>query len=242
MRELTMKVNYLESKNSGLNQPTILQSSIDDWPAVNKWCPEFIQSIGSDIHVRAVVGNKEQGNHKIYGTTLSEVVNKAGVYLKEFDLFKNVPSLKSDVNFSNFRKPGQLLHSYAWIGNENTETGLHYDLMNNFLFHIYGKKTFYLLDKKFVKEIPKRKNYDMYSRNGDIDLRLLSNHPLNEYVIRADLEPGDVLYVPKGWWHQVENNSFTISVSGFVSSFINIAPLYMQETLLQWSQRLLVRP
>uniref|UniRef100_A0A0A9WZH7 HSPB1-associated protein 1 n=1 Tax=Lygus hesperus TaxID=30085 RepID=A0A0A9WZH7_LYGHE len=35
-------------------------------------------------------------------------------------------------------------------------------------------------------------------------------------AIMVDLDPGDVLYVPNGWWHYVENLSSAISVNTWI--------------------------
>lgn len=107
-----------------------------------------------------------------------------------------------------------------WIGPANTFTPLHHDLTNNLLVQFVGRKQIVLVSPA---DTPRLYNdLHVFSAIGDLaDPGLdTSLHPLLnglrfEILI---LNPGDALFIPIGWWHQVR--SFDFSVSATYTNFL----------------------
>jgi hypothetical protein len=56
----------------------------------------------------------------------------------------------------------------------------------------------------------------------ELATRLRGRHAL----YRVDLAPGDALYVPHGWWHEVVNLQASILLSGFFGSTPRVLGLW----------------
>ena len=95
------------------------------------------------------------------------------------------------------------------------KTPYHYDLTNNLFIQIYGQKEFTLIS-------PDQTNY-MYNNihvYSDIPSFDYTNDELNKYpdfnnvkLIKFIINPGDILFIPIGWYHKVKGLSDTISLS-----------------------------
>jgi hypothetical protein len=103
-------------------------------------------------------------------------------------------------------KPGML-----WIGPGGTFTPLHFDLTNNLLAQIVGTKHLVLLPPS---ETPKLANTrHVFSDVHDVtDPDCLARYPQAETARQYEvtLNPGDLLYIPVGWWHQVVAEDFSV--------------------------------
>ncbi|OAF70153.1 HSPB1-associated protein 1 [Intoshia linei] len=109
-----------------------------------------------------------------------------------------------------------------WIGSRGSYTPLHRDSYGyNLVIQIFGRKTWILFppqDDKYLK--PSRKNYEessIYSKINLLNPTLQDVDSLNKcsphYVV---LEAGDVLYVPRGWWHFVISEEFSFTINTWV--------------------------
>jgi hypothetical protein len=88
-----------------------------------------------------------------------------------------------------------------------TRTALHFDTVENFNIQIEGEKNFWLYPPRIRGMYPHRLN-SQASYVSPVDPRKLDrqaypNFPESE-GIEAVLRPGDLLYLPYGWWHQVD--------------------------------------
>jgi lysine-specific demethylase 8 len=111
---------------------------------------------------------------------------------------------------------GQIQSVNAWIGPRRTVTPLHTDPHHNLLCQVYGTKAVVLF--------PPSESANMYpfqtglsTNSSQVDARRpdLLQFPgfANAAGLRCVLRPGQVLYLPVGWWHYVESLSPSISVS-----------------------------
>jgi hypothetical protein len=111
-------------------------------------------------------------------------------------------------------EPGRV-EAMFWIGPKNTFTPLHHDLTNNLLVQFVGRKRVILVSPA---ETPRLYNdVHVFSRVGNLaapDLDLAA-YPLVEGVTFAEviLNPGDALFIPIGWWHQITSLDFSVSAT-----------------------------
>ncbi|XP_052091231.1 HSPB1-associated protein 1 homolog isoform X2 [Mytilus californianus] len=118
--------------------------------------------------------------------------------------------------------------STIWIGSEGCYTNCHYDTYGfNLVAQIYGRKRWTLFPPSDTKYMyPTRIPYEESSVFSQVNVKkpdtttfhlFKNSHP--HVVI---LEPGDVLYVPRHWWHFVESLETSISINTWVEMFIQI--------------------
>lgn len=108
-------------------------------------------------------------------------------------------------------------HSYfLFIGAGNTITSLH-SHGSTFLSQIYGRKLATLIHPKFIERCsPTWQGGKFVSRCG-VDIMKPDFEKFPELksieVHQTILEPGDVLYIPDGWLHDIRGLSTSISIS-----------------------------
>lgn len=136
-----------------------------------------------------------------------------------------------------------------WIGNR-TVAATHYDISYNFACSLVGRRRFTLFPPDQVRNLypgpleptPGGQVVSMVdARAPDLDLYPRFRDALAAAQV-AELEPGDVLFYPALWWHQVEAlEPFNV----MINYWWNLAPAFMdspQHTLLHALLSLRDRP
>jgi len=99
-----------------------------------------------------------------------------------------------------------------WLGPKGTITPLHCDAINVLFVQITGSKKFVLAPSHEVVHI-----YNERSLFSSVDPACVDAAAFPDAVdIRwraVEVEAGDILFIPLGWWHWVYANSESISVS-----------------------------
>ena len=100
-----------------------------------------------------------------------------------------------------------------WLSKKNTITKLHRDTADNLIIQIYGIKKWIIyplnLQKYlyYTKTLPQQ-NYSSQRSQVNIKKPDLNKYPLFKHIKNYKLEimmyPGDLLYLPLGWGHEVE--------------------------------------
>ncbi|CAK6971715.1 HSPB1-associated protein 1 homolog [Scomber scombrus] len=139
-------------------------------------------------------------------------------------LFQDQPSMFEDVKWSEFgfeERNGR--ESTLWIGTKGANTPCHLDSYGcNLVLQVQGRKRWHLFPPEDTSKLyPTRIPYEESSVFSQVDIL----HPdLKKFpdfqkarAHTVTLEPGQVLYVPKHWWHYVESvDPITVSVNSWI--------------------------
>lgn len=214
------------------SRPVVLANAVSDWPASKKWSPDYlIEKIGNRIveyqgdRSSAADFETNKDAHK-RRSTFPEFMDLA-MNAKDNDYY--ITAYNSEVNQEALaplgddlgtldeylrHEPGRL-EAMFWIGPKNTFTPLHHDLTNNLLVQFVGRKRVTLASPA---ETPRLYNdVHVFSRVRNVtapDLDLAA-FPLLEGAFFQEiiLKPGDALFIPIGWWHQITSLDFSVSAT-----------------------------
>ncbi|WP_440879843.1 cupin-like domain-containing protein [Tenacibaculum sp. C7A-26P2] len=195
-------------------KPVVIERFIEDWPAYSKWSLDYMKDIAGDKKVPLYddrpVDYKDGFNEPHAVMKMSEYVDLLKKEPTKFRIFlwnilKEVPQLQKDFKFPDFGLRLMKGLPMLFFGGKNSYTFMHYDidLANIFHFHFEGKKKCILFDQKQNKYLYKIPNSLITREDIDFNDPDFEKWPalkkVKGYV--AELEHGNVLYMPEGWWH-----------------------------------------
>ncbi|MFO3723229.1 cupin-like domain-containing protein [Pseudomonas sp. HLMP] len=131
--------------------------------------------------------------------------------------------LLEHIRYPAYFEPDQFIPPRIWIGPKGTLTPLHRDDSDNLFAQVWGEKSFILAAPHHRDAL----SCWATSPNGglegcDVDPRApdFARFPGCRAVhfIEVILQAGDLLFLPEGWFHQVESRSTSLSVNFWVDS------------------------
>uniref|UniRef100_A0A3Q2PLN2 Hspb associated protein 1 n=1 Tax=Fundulus heteroclitus TaxID=8078 RepID=A0A3Q2PLN2_FUNHE len=139
-------------------------------------------------------------------------------------LFDDKPSMFEDVKWSEFGFEGRNgEESTLWIGTEGANTPCHLDTYGcNLVLQVQGRKRWHLFPPgDTAKLYPTRIPYEESSVFSQVDVLHPDRSKFPGFqgarAHAVTLEPGQVLYVPRHWWHYVESiDAITVSVNSWI--------------------------
>ncbi len=219
-------------------KPVIIERFIEDCPAYSKWSLDYMKEIAGDktvpLYDDRPVDYKDGFNEPHAKMKMSEYVDllkkeptKYRIFL--WNILKEVPQLQKDFSFPDFGLKLMKGLPMLFFGGKDSFTFMHYDidLANIFHFHFEGKKQCILFDQKQNKYLYKIPNSlitreDINFAEPDFDKwPALKN--AKGYV--ADLEHGNVLYMPEGYWHYMRyiTPGFSMSLRAIARNPVNLS-------------------
>ncbi len=99
-----------------------------------------------------------------------------------------------------------LKHRRLWFSGGNTTSSLHFDTHDNFVQQITGTKEVFIWHPNEARNVYMDSDirYGLSPINVDtVDLKRFSAFARASPPLYAALEPGDQLYIPWGFWHQL---------------------------------------
>jgi hypothetical protein len=127
----------------------------------------------------------------------------------------------------------KITQAKLWVSAAESITSLHYDPVETILWQLVGSKRFILFPPGVREYYPYGwKTKSSFLSQVSIDDPDYQRFPLFRNAIRHEIEvcPGDLIYVPLGWWHEVHSiDPINISVN-----YRWFAPLL--KTLKNWRQ------
>lgn len=213
-------------------KPVIVQGAIDHWPALGKWTPEFFRDHHGSLDVR--IDEKAWKLGKLIDRIMLSSPENPAPYLRNQLMANWPPELSADIspmpdctrpNFLESRLfPSRVPKTYieAYIGGAGAKFPfLHYDGLHThaFLMQLYGKKEYLVFaPNQYCFLYPCSGNDINLSNFPDAANVDLEKFPLYAQAEgqRFELNPGEVLFVPSGWWHtaRILSTSITVSING----------------------------
>ncbi|XP_041858393.1 HSPB1-associated protein 1 homolog isoform X2 [Melanotaenia boesemani] len=139
-------------------------------------------------------------------------------------LFQDQPLMFEDVKWSDFGFEGRNgRESTLWIGTVGANTPCHLDTYGcNLVLQVQGRKRWHLFPPGDTANLyPTRIPYEESSVFSQVDVlhpdlkRFPAFQGARAHIVT--LQPGQVLYVPRHWWHFVESvDPITVSVNSWI--------------------------
>ena len=215
--------------------PVVISNALHDWPLFKLSREESL------VHFAELQGITRHGDY--VKKTFSTERDFRSTSMAEFIASLDHPAAKSadgepPAYMGNNILPAQLLQQIKyppyfdaaqfippriWIGPKGTLTPLHRDDTDNLFAQVWGQKTFTLAAPHHREALgtwstapeggldgcdfnPDAPDYQRFPKARDVPF------------LRVTLEAGDLLFLPEGWFHQVESVSTSLSVNFWVNS------------------------
>lgn len=203
-------------------QPVLYRGVASAWKAVQNWTPEHLQERYVDVMVEPSINLPDMempyqfsdASHRqrmSVAAFVSRMARGECCYLDQADL-NDFPGLKDEFNFDTFEVQDVVVIGF-WMGSR-TRSGLHYDHVENLFAQVYGVKEVLLLRPGEMRNLYPFADCHTKSRVSP-EHPQLQEHPryANAQVWSCQVRPGDVLYVPRCWWHYLKAPERSISLS-----------------------------
>jgi hypothetical protein len=211
-------------------RPVVVTDLADDWPARSKWTPRYLKERFGDVEVEV---QAERNSDKRYEANklrlrqrvrLGDFVDRvlAGSPTNDYYLTANNEALKDSRLAALLDDVGTLpaycdrsslrALSSLWFGPAGTITPLHHDTIMLMHTQIVGRKRW-----RFISPLDTPRVYNHVGVFSEVDLEQpdLIRHPAiaEVKVAEAVVEPGETIFLPLSWWHQVASLDMCISFS-----------------------------
>ncbi|MFD0990712.1 cupin-like domain-containing protein [Mariniflexile jejuense] len=195
-------------------KPVVIERFIEHWPAYHKWNLDYMKSVGGNITVPLYddrpVDYKDGFNEPHAKMQLSSYIDLLKQEPTKYRIFlwnaiKEIPQLQKDFSFPDFGLRLMKGIPMLFFGGRDSYTFMHYDidLANIFHFHFEGKKQIILFDQKQNKYLYKIPHSLITREDIDFSNPDFEKWPMlkNAKGYKTELNHGEVLYMPEGYWH-----------------------------------------
>jgi hypothetical protein len=204
------------------DKPVVLRGAAAEWAATRTWSPAMFAERFGDVMIKPSVNlpdtevpyNARDVDHR-QAMTVRELVARmeAGdrCYIDQA-VTGMYPGIEQDYHFESLQTP-DILAILVWIGSL-TRSGLHYDYTDNFFAQVHGTKVAIIAAPEEARNLhvfaDSHTKSQVAPQHPDLDAHpRFSRATLFETV----LHPGDVLFLPRGWWHYFASSERSISLS-----------------------------
>ena len=208
-------------------RPVILRGAIDDWPAMKRWSRSYFKERFGEREVPAV----RSKNGRTYSATdgvhyenirvadyvdLLEPGTPIDLYMV-FRVHEVMPELLDDIIRPIYCRDASWCRSRFWFAGPDAKGPLHRDLTDNLYAQIVGRKKLIMLDRRLTKMVERYSILSGVPNYSPVDAEApdLARYPRfrGAPLAVAEVEPGDLFYIPRLWWHQVRSIETSLSIN-----------------------------
>jgi hypothetical protein len=229
-------------------RPVVIRGLMDDWPAMKRWSVDYFRERFGERSVpvaratgplgffdpkRGVDYRPMRVADYLDGLQADDPTTR---YML-FPVHQALPELLDDVQRPEYCRDAPWFRSRFWFAAPDTRGPLHRDLPENLYAQVSGRKRFVLVDwesKGLVSAHAPWSGVPNYAR-VDAEQPDHARFPRFARALRhvAELEPGDVLYIPSLVWHQARSRDLSISINlwwanGALAALVRGAELFQR--------------
>lgn len=211
------------------NRPVVITGMLDHWPALTQWTPEYLKANYGHLEVEVQCGRSKDPEYEINShqykkrIPFSEYIDwvNSGLETNNFYMTANnsghnakvLKGLWKDVPpITEYLKADETNQGFFWYGPKGVITPLHHDLTNNFMAQVQGHK--------LVRMIPPSRLPEIYNHRHCYSKVDLCNPDYAKFpqfagvrTIDVMLAPGEILFLPVGYWHHVTGVEISITMT-----------------------------
>jgi hypothetical protein len=225
--------NYVKKQ-----KPLVIERLTEDWPAYEKWNLEYMKQIAGDkivpLYDDRPVSHKDGFNEAHAKMKMSEYVDllqskPTNYRIFLYNLIKEVPVLKTDFKWPDIGLNLVKQLPMLFFGGENSRVFMHYDIdYSNILhFHFHGKKRCVLFEPNQTPYLYKVPHALISREDIDFDNPDFEKWPALKKAqgLVAELNHGEMLYMPEGYWHYMKyvTPGFSMSLRAFPRKIGNLS-------------------
>ena len=203
---------------AALGLPFLMRGLVQRWP-LSGMAPAVLRERYSHVPVRARVGDyintafaadraMQDMSMGAYLDLVEEGASALPPYLGNLEL-RELNSLCHWPTYFDKMGPPRF-----WVGPAGTVTPLHCDYDDNIFAQVWGRKRIMLSPPHHDAFLyPSEANAILFGSPFDPEAPDFARFPLARQasMVECVVEPGDMLYVPAGWYHQVRALTFSLS-------------------------------
>ena len=142
----------------------VLQGALSDWKALSRWTPEYlVQKVGSRPIVvqtspdgvfglvsrarRSALRGEADDALGVRRERVQRELKGLRMYVQRLNIPTMLPELMEDISLTGYVDEKRIYLINLWFGVAGNVTRLHYDVPNNFLAQVYGRKRLILFGR-----------------------------------------------------------------------------------------------
>ena len=209
------------------NRPAKLRGLIDHWPALARWSLDHFAAAAGDAMVEAQVERERDPDYELAKDDHRRLVRFAelidwlrkdeasnDIYLTAYNSGTNAAALAplwGDMTPIALLDGTRTRDGFFWLGPKGTLTPWHHDLTNNLLVQVIGRKRVRMAPPWAFARM--RNSRHCFSDWGNEALPAGDGDSAVPPVLETVIGPGEAIFLPVGWWHQVEALDLSASMS-----------------------------
>ncbi|KAK9083684.1 hypothetical protein Scep_030155 [Stephania cephalantha] len=216
-------------------------------------CKQRLQNSNGSCNVNTDSDSSKLIEPSATGSCLDSMDSHHQVYLAQVPILSmeskersQLETLREDIQLPSILKSKVLTSINLWMNNAKSRSSTHYDPHHNLLCIVAGCKQVVLWSPSAGPLLYPMPVYGEASNHSAVDLGSpdFSIHPrakrLMDYSQEVMLHAGDALFIPEGWYHQVDSDELTIAVNYWWQSSMvcnmqeHMDPYFLRILLRRW--------
>lgn len=240
VREHRPALDYFLEHYVRPRRPVVLTGMLDGWPAMDAWSPEYLRDRLGDREIKVqrldddhVTRYELETLERIHFRDLIDAIQHDPPRHRYYLVIGNIhvvdnfprrfakpvfPELLPDIEIPALVDARRLLEINLWLGYSGVRSNLHFDPIDNCLCMIRGRKHLRLFspDQWPLMYLPSPLGVEN-PLHSPVDALAPDLHRFPRFAEAryhsCVLEPGQMLYLPAGYWHHVCSEGLNVAVN-----------------------------